>query len=373
MHHPDTRHSPTYPLTQLLSHHAADLNSKSVALNSLLKMSVRAGGDPAVLSAIRTAIEPLSKSLSVELQQRATEYLLLLSSQWDGLRPELLARMPVLDEATLRSRRAFTTPSSSGGDMLLDSPSKGGGGNDLMNLLGTPPAGGGGGGNVSAPASAGTAGSSLLDLDDIFGSPAPPAMGSGAMGSGAMPPAAIAPTDMLSDMFGTATTLAPTPASPLPSQPTSMGAMGGGLMGSPAPVLGSSLGPMPPRAAPVVIAYDKNGLTVAIEVTKPEPANPSKTHLLCKFSNSTCDKFSNMSFQAAVPKYLKLEMHPPSSSDVPASSKDSTTQTITLVNSLQGEKNIMLKVKISYSAGGSKVLNYPYMRHLHRKTPHLRT
>lgn len=337
-------------------------------------MSVRADGDPAVLSAIRTAIEPLSKSLSVELQQRATEYLLLLDSQWDGLRPELLARMPVLDEATLRSRRAFTTLPSAGGDMLLDSPSKGqaGGGNDLMNLLGTPPASGGsgsGGGNLSAPASAGTAGSSLLDLDDIFGSPAPPAMGmamggvgASSMGSGTMPPAAPAPTDMLSDMFGTSTSLSPstsTPASASPSQPTSMnaGAMGGSssLMGSPAPVLGSSLGPLPPRAAPIVIAYDKDGLTVAIEVTKPEPANPSKTHLLCKFSNSTSDKFSNMSFQAAVPKYLKLEMHPPSSSDVPAASKDLTTQTITLVNSLQGEKNIMLKVKISYTKAGSKV------------------
>jgi hypothetical protein len=48
-------------------------------------------------------------------------------------------------------------------------------------------------------------------------------------------------------------------------------------------------------------------------------------------------------------------MHPPSSSDVPAASKDLTTQTITLVNSLQGEKNIMLKVKISYTKAGSKV------------------
>ena len=45
--------------------------------------------------------------MSLELQQRSAEYSALLSaSQWDGLRKELLGKMPVLDETALRRRKA---------------------------------------------------------------------------------------------------------------------------------------------------------------------------------------------------------------------------------------------------------------------------
>ena len=344
-------------LSSLLSHHTADLNSKSTTLNSLMKLSVRANGDSSVLASIRSAIEPLSNSLSVELQQRATEYLLLLQTQWDALRPELLARMPVLDENTLRSKRRFMTMSN---DMSAPTNSGADGGADLMNLLGAPM-----NSSSTAPnggASGASKGSSLLDLDDIFGSPPPAAVPGGAgAGAAAMPPAAPAGgADMLSDMFGS------TSISGATSAPVTNVLPAGDLLGalgspsSPAPALASGFSGLSPTVTPTaaantVKAYEKNGLKVDIELIKPEPANPSKTKLLCKFSNTTSAKMSNLSFQAAVPKYLKLEMHPPSSSDVPAGSDSSTTQSISLVNSMQGEKNIMLKVKVSFTMNGSKV------------------
>jgi AP-1 complex subunit gamma-1 len=59
--------------------------------------------------------------------------------------------------------------------------------------------------------------------------------------------------------------------------------------------------------------------------------------------------------QAAVPKYLKLEMQPPTSTTIPASSNGAVTQEIRVTNSSQGEKNIMLKLKICYSSGGHAV------------------
>ncbi len=59
--------------------------------------------------------------------------------------------------------------------------------------------------------------------------------------------------------------------------------------------------------------------------------------------------------QAAVPKYLKLEMLPPSSTTVPANSNGVVTQEIRLTNSLQGQKNLMLKLKIGFNMGGAVV------------------
>jgi hypothetical protein len=56
-----------------------------------------------------------------------------------------------------------------------------------------------------------------------------------------------------------------------------------------------------------------------------------------------------------VPKYLKLEMLPASSSSIPPNSSGAVTQEIRVVNSQQGEKNIMLKLKIGYFQGGVQV------------------
>jgi len=56
-----------------------------------------------------------------------------------------------------------------------------------------------------------------------------------------------------------------------------------------------------------------------------------------------------------VPKYLKLEMFPPTSTTIPANSNGAVTQEIKLTNSMQGQKNIMLKLKIGYTQGGLTV------------------
>jgi hypothetical protein len=48
-------------------------------------------------------------------------------------------------------------------------------------------------------------------------------------------------------------------------------------------------------------------------------------------------------------------MLPATSSSIPAHSNGAVTQEIRVVNSLQGEKNIMLKLKIGYSQNGVTV------------------
>lgn len=56
-----------------------------------------------------------------------------------------------------------------------------------------------------------------------------------------------------------------------------------------------------------------------------------------------------------MPKYLKLEMMPPSSTTIPPNSRGSVTQEVRLANSMQGQKNIMLKLKIAYKHGATMV------------------
>jgi AP-1 complex subunit gamma-1 len=56
-----------------------------------------------------------------------------------------------------------------------------------------------------------------------------------------------------------------------------------------------------------------------------------------------------------VPKYLKLEMLPPSSTTIPPMSQGAVTQEIKIANSMQGQKNIMLKLKIAYKQGATMV------------------
>ena len=59
--------------------------------------------------------------------------------------------------------------------------------------------------------------------------------------------------------------------------------------------------------------------------------------------------------KVAVPKYLKLEILPSSSMTVPPNSSGNVTQEMKITNTQQGEKNIMLKLKLTYKAGGNSV------------------
>ena len=314
--------------------HNADLALKALVLNTAMKLSTRLG--PNNTATINDFISRFKNSMNLELQQRSTEYSLLLAAKFTNLRSELLSKMPVLDESAVkRKKQSFT-----GGDMTVGSSSG--------NL-----------GGIAAPT--GNSGS-LLDLDDIFG-----------LGANTAPVTNNKPvtntTDLLSDIFAVNTTISP---NPLPV----MGNMGYGGMppvaptfNNMAPMMGMNQGMMNNMVpnlptmnqqsavvSPAAIkAFDKNGLQILIEMLKPVSSQPSKTKLLCKFVNLTSSPMDSLVFQAAVPKYLKLEMAPPSSLIIPSNSNGTVTQEINLDNSMQGEKPIMLKLKIGYNQNGNKV------------------
>jgi hypothetical protein len=171
----------------------ADVTTKCLALNALMKLSVRFSTTSK--AHILKTISPFRNSMSLELQQRSVEYCTLLEAQqWDALRGTLLDKMPVLDEAAIRKRRAVFKEADG-------SPADNGGASGAM---GSPlrSAAGDGGGFVkpSAAAPSGGGGTSLLDLDDIFGgggSPMAPMASSHAQAAPAAQP------NLMGDIFGT--------------------------------------------------------------------------------------------------------------------------------------------------------------------------
>ena len=183
--------------------HNSDVSIKSLALNALVKLSVRFTTSTA---AIGQLLQMHSSSMNLELQQRSVEYSKLLGAQWDGLRGNLLGNMPVIDEASLRKKRMTEEANR----MEMN-----GGITDHVPLA--TPSGGGNSGSGG-----------LLDLDDIFGGgggggpvTAAPAGGLGGadlLGSGSMPTSNTAPAassgggDLLSDIFSASVNVSPAPA-----------------------------------------------------------------------------------------------------------------------------------------------------------------
>jgi AP-1 complex subunit gamma-1 len=83
--------------------------------------------------------------------------------------------------------------------------------------------------------------------------------------------------------------------------------------------------------------------------------NASVTNVNMTITNSGPQPLADFVFQAAVPKYMKMQMQPASSSTVPPNGAGVVTQLLKLANSMQGQKPIVIRIKIEYSVGGSKV------------------
>jgi AP-1 complex subunit gamma-1 len=367
-------------LERCLKLHNADVTIKSLVLNALMKLSVRF--PVSSKAAIVELIVPFRHSMSLELQQRSTEYSVLLGGQYDRLRRDLLDKMPVLDEATIRQRRAeFDETNVSGKSTGAATPVP-------SSATFSAPA-------VSAGAPSG--GRSLLDLDDIFGAGAAPVPIAAtaspvkpAVATGSTAPSFNSNTDLLSEIFSASPSVPLTPQQPVPMLMPNM-MMQNFPPAAPGPAaspfggndllslgLGAPVMPAAPAAVPMmpIIAssptqnlnlgvFDKNGFQISMEVSKPNPADLSVTKIICRYSNQSQAQITSLNFQAAVPKYLKLDMFPPSSTTVPAFSAGAVTQEIRLANSQQGQKNIMLKLKIGYKHGDTmmdeitQVSNFP--------------
>jgi AP-1 complex subunit gamma-1 len=326
--------------------HNADIPTKSLVLNAFVKLSLRFSAT--VRPMITDLIKPYRHSMSLELQQRSTEYTVLLENRWEGLRREVLDKMPVLDENALRKVRGELEPDSPSPSMKASTSAA----PTTIVPVGSDIFGGGGVVKPLGAAAAPSGGASLLDFDDIFGGSAAPAAVTPAAAPAAAKPSSTA--DLLNDIFSAPLpTPAPAPAynaSPFAPMPpvnntpmnnnaaidllsatllnTNFGAPAPSPMPmapmAPMPMTVPAVAAMPPMTAtPAVVpiiatnptqqcqltAFEKNGLQVFMDVTKPNPADLSNTRILCKFHNQTGMPFENFVFQVKLLYFLQLYIY----------------------------------------------------------------
>eukprot|EP00539_Tryblionella_compressa_P011928 CAMPEP_0178812060 /NCGR_PEP_ID=MMETSP0745-20121128/19625_1 /TAXON_ID=913974 /ORGANISM="Nitzschia punctata, Strain CCMP561" /LENGTH=454 /DNA_ID=CAMNT_0020472829 /DNA_START=61 /DNA_END=1426 /DNA_ORIENTATION=- len=344
----------------VVNRHSCPEYVKERALTAFAKLSDRFAdkGDAAALSLLQSLLKKHEISHSLELQLRACEYEALVnatkgvktvvakpSAEADlfgvtdngggegvsasvmNAAKEALSRMPVVDLKVLEKKRedAFgdaPMPAAFAASAPAAPAQTGGGGYDPF--------------GATAPQQMGAPAAAANPLD-IFG--APPA----ASAPAPVPPAAAANP---LDIFG-----AP-PAQTTPPAPmaTPAAAPAAPMMGAAAP---------PPNAGSVVVpAFTHEGLTIEFECTKPDIWNKQVSELVAKCKNGSPDAMYGFNLQCAVPKYVTMEMEPPSSTTIPVTGMNTSkivTQKIKVTNSQLGTKNLMLKLKVSFTLQGRKV------------------
>ncbi|GMH97442.1 hypothetical protein TrVE_jg3240 [Triparma verrucosa] len=334
------------------------------ALTCFAKLTVRfAHCDAGVVQKLRVLVNKFKASINLELQIRACEYSNLIVEGGSG--KGSLARMPVVDPKVAGKKSLRGSMSSGGIDAgaIANSSIPGGGGavgggqdvgGDLLDLLDL-----GGGTPAAAPAAAPTTNQSAIQtaqstdadlLSDIFAAPmptpsgaptvVPPAMGGGGGGG-----------DLLGDMFrGTPAPLAPVAQAPapaaMPPQPPVVD------MFAPQPVAPAGNGGT--TANPTFTAFSKDNLTIEFE-TRKEDLSSQSCEVVATFKNSGFADMTGMNFQVAVPKYITMEMLPPSGTTVPCNGGGNVSQVVKVTNTQMGTKKLMMKLKISYTCAGAKV------------------
>lgn len=341
-------------LQTILRHHVATDTTRAYALTAMAKLTTRFRS-PAEIQQLNSMVKAFSSSMVLELQQRATEYTMLGQPQWAPLRPDVLAMMPAMDATKIRNRHGDNAASMSMSADLLGEDSGSSGGSAAASSSSS----------VPLPAKPQQQ-ASLLDLDDIFGGSAASSSSSAApfaasTGSTSAPPAAA--VDLLADIFSTGPSnpIAAAPV-PMPAAPNANDLLS--LLDFGAPAAATPVAATP--AFPPVHAYEKNGLTVDLEITKPNKDDPSVTVITATTRNGSAVPVDKFVFLAAFPKYIKLKMEPPSGDALPANNAGAITQVVKIQNTMQGEVRLL-------SAGSLPLRSLPPNDRLFTVVPHAET
>eukprot|EP01100_Stratorugosa_tubuloviscum_P013222 TRINITY_DN650_c0_g1_i1.p1 TRINITY_DN650_c0_g1~~TRINITY_DN650_c0_g1_i1.p1 ORF type:complete len:831 (+),score=385.44 TRINITY_DN650_c0_g1_i1:59-2551(+) len=290
------------------------LATKEFIFTGFVKFATRFK-DEVQINRIQNILNPYRASITLELQQRACEYLSIFTTLPTNTRQTLLAKMPPIEEKeqiipVTTQRRiveevslpttiiAPTTP-------VLKSTSTG------INLL-----------------------------DDLLGNTTPTVASSQSKSS----------TTTLEDLLGL--TSIPTVTTPTQSNTLNLTNLIPNMSTTPSTVPASTSNAANPTSTQTITAYQKDGLTIVFDLIQ-HPTNPSFAIINAKFTNSTPITFTNFSFQAAVPKYARIQLAPPSSDVI--SPNATIVQQIKTANSAQGEKPLALKIRVSYLMNGQQV------------------
>ncbi|GIY63328.1 ADP-ribosylation factor-binding protein GGA1 [Caerostris extrusa] len=108
-----------------------------------------------------------------------------------------------------------------------------------------------------------------------------------------------------------------------------------------------------PGTLPPLNLHEKNGLNVVIHFGKDSP-RPDITVMVVSTMSKNSSPVKNVSFQAAVPKSMKIKLQPPSATDLPPHNPILPPAAITQVMLLANpqKENVRFKYKVNYSING---------------------
>jgi len=330
---------------RVLKHPSSTTTTKEYTLTALIKLTERFAASQKFnsLGAIQKLLDQYRTNMALELQQRACEYSSLIRNIPNDKRSALLERIPVLDDPTPSNAHPNPTASPTQLHENNDSNQQTGSKPSDINLLETifsttPQQKQNIPSSISTVLGGANTASNILELFSNTPSPTTTINNSGG----------------IFELFGSPTTTAtPTPtfSTPIltPMSPTLNANKPTATPTSP------TLESTPTTESPSfgrITAVDKGGLLVILELLK-QQSNPNVGIINLKATNATNVPFTEFIFQAAVPKYLKVQLGSPSGSVM--NPGESITQQIKVINSLQGQKPVLMRIKVEYNVNGQLV------------------
>lgn len=354
----------------VMKRHTSETDTREMSLIALLKLSSRF---PACSERIRDIIVQSKGSLVLELQQRSIEFNSIVAKH-QNIRSALVERMPVLDETTYSGKRPGTLPAtgstSSGASFNIPNGVAKSAAAPLVNLLDLD--------SDDAPPPSSSGGDFLNDLLGVGVSPIPSMSGTSKSPTSG--------TDVLLDLLSIGT---PPAQNNFSNDLLSMSTDNGPSVSSLDRTQSlSSQVSSPPGAAPMmdlldslsptvsvttnsladmnlngdngpvhqpIVAFQSKSLKIMFSFSK-EPGNPQRTLITATFTNLSSNDYTNFLFQAAVPKFVQLQLETASSNILPASGNGSITQTLRVTNSQQGQKALAMRLRVSYKVNGEEGL-----------------
>lgn len=371
--------------------------TRAIALTALLKLSSRF---PVCTGRIRDLILQSKGSFVLELQQRAIEFGSILAKH-QNIKEALVERMPVLDEAAYAAKKSdeANVGISSDGKMEPVSPA-----------TTSKPVANGHAKPIAAPTTA------LMDLLDLSVEDVPASTQSAGdflqdlLGITSMAPhpnssqaqTSAGGADVLLDLLSlgnTRTTSSSSPAFPVPLPASQMaptplqassnslldflpsgsvssahtssavstngvldGKMGPTVIQSTSDLLGDLVSGAPPASVtkesspfPSVDVFQSKALKVTFSFSKP-PGKPQSTLIKAVYTNMSSTPYTDFIFQAAVPKFMQLQLEPASSNVLPQQGEGVITQNIMVQNNMHGQKNLAMKLRIGYKVNNQDAL-----------------
>lgn len=349
----------------ILSNIATRTSTKRQVLTALLKLTTRMPNSQAELKAL---IAQYDTHINVELQQRATEYEKIL--EIPQLPGQLLIRIPAPEAKTMISAAAVndhaptarqaarqaaaasssaargsegtpqksqkTSSAASSKTSAAPAPEVNLLDMDLLSFNGS-------GASNGASSSGGADVLAMLSGTTISPSPSPQIdlMGDLMGGGGSLMPTNTAPADVLGQFKSSLTPASPS-GSPIPfsASPSAMGAMGA-----------SSSSPAPSAWSQQQAVKTNDGVLVLFDFSKPQPASPQFTLVNATFINQGMQQVTDVELKLSLPKYLKLQVLPATSTALSPLGGQATQQ-IKLANTLQGQKPVLMRLRLEYKING---------------------